>query len=370
MQTRDLAQPRQVQALRAVCDAPRADAQRQVPAAVVAFDPAEAVTAGGELEWPGRFERETRATRDLGDEPVETVRVDRVLQPRMLARPAIAEIALGRDDGFGDREQLLRPQEADDVGDPRIGRRIAVAGAEPATNRQVEADQLACLDDGDEAEVVCEYVHVVDRRHRDRRLELARQVGRTVDRLDFLGARNPLAVEPDLVVRAGAGQQELREPLRPLVGERVRARFDRIRTREHVAVDVAAGRDGIDQRGVDRRHGHLELGFDDAVELERLPRRDAQRPVGMAAGDLVQREPLRRRADAARQPRANHEAVRGLELLLAALLADVAVVLLVAAVELDQHGVVLADRAGQRIGEALDQRATQQPAVALDALDG
>ncbi len=45
-----------------------------------------------------------------------------------------------------------------------------------------------------------------------------------------------------------------------------------------------------------------------------------------------------------------------------AFVAEVAVVLLVAAVELDELRVGLADRAGQRIGEALDQRAAQAAA--------
>ena len=61
--------------------------------------------------------------------------------------------------------------------------------------------------------------------------------------------------------------------------------------------------------------------------------------------------------------------MRGLELLLAALLADVAIVLLVAAVVFDQHLVVLAQRAGDRIGQALQQRAAQAVAVVLDVLD-
>ena len=81
----------------------------------------------------------------------------------------------------------------------------------------------------------------------------------------------------------------------------------------------------------------LSSRLDHAVELERLARGQPQRAVGVARRDVVERQPLRRRAHAARQPRADHEAVGGLELLAAALVAHVAVVLLVAAVELDQH---------------------------------
>ena len=90
----------------------------------------------------------------------------------------------------------------------------------------------------------------------------------------------------------------------------------------------------------------------------------------MAARNLVELQPLRRGADTARQPGADHEAVRRLELLAPALVAEVAIVLLVAAMELDQDGVVLADRASERILEALDQRAAEVAALALDAFDG
>lgn len=58
-----------------------------------------------------------------------------------------------------------------------------------------------------------------------------------------------------------------------------------------------------------------------------------------------------------------------LELRQPTILAHVAVVLLVAAVVLDQGLVVLAQRAGDRIGQALQQRAAQAGALRLDVLD-
>ena len=77
-------------------------------------------------------------------------------------------------------------------------------------------------------------------------------------------------------------------------------------------------------------------------------RRQAQRAVGVVAGDVVERQPLLRRRHAARQAHADHEAVGLLQLLLGALAAHVAVVLQVGAVELGQLGVVLGDGAGRR----------------------
>src|SRR5690606_40102961 len=103
--------------------------------------------------------------------------------------------------------------------------------------------------------------------------------------------------------------------------------------------------------------------------LTRLARGQAQAAVAIAARKTGQRQPLAWRAHAAWQAGAPHEAPGGLELLPRALLAQVTIVLLVAAVELDELPVGLAQAAGGRIGQALDQRAAQQAAGALDALD-
>src|SRR5260370_915719 len=51
------------------------------------------------------------------------------------------------------------------------------------------------------------------------------------------------------------------------------------RTRDHVALHIAACRDRGEQRLVDRRDGRLETVFDHAVKLESLSGRDAQRAV-------------------------------------------------------------------------------------------
>src|SRR5690606_26288804 len=72
----------------------------------------------------------------------------------------------------------------------------------------------------------------------------------------------------------------------------------------------------------------------------------------------------------ARRADADHELVRGLELLAAALVAQVAVVLLVAAVELHQALVLERQRAGDRVGQPFDQRAPQPAAAGLDVFDG
>ena len=354
---------------RAAGDAAGGNAQGEVPAAVVGLDPAEAVALRLEAERARRRDGEAGAALHLGHEPGQAVALDRVLELGVLAVAAVAMVALGGDHGLGQRQQLFRPHEADHVGEAREGAGFAVRGAESAADADVEAGQLAVLDDRDEAEVVRQHVDVVDRRHHQRGLELARQVGRAVDRLGLGRAGQAFAVEEDLVVRARRRQQVLRQPHRPGLRLRVGARLGRIRRAQHVAVDVAAGGDGVEQGRLQRLHRRLEFALEHAVDLERLARGQAQAAVAMPARDVRQRQPLRRRAHAARQARARHEAVRRLELLQAPFLAQVAVVLQVGAVELDQGGVGVGQAAGERVAQALLQRAAQAAAGGLDALD-
>ena len=102
------------------------------------------------------------------------------------------------------------------------------------------------------------------------------------------------------------------------------------------------------------------------MELEGLPRGEPQRAVGVVVGDAVQRQPLRRRHEAAGQAHADHEAEGLLQLLLGALAAHVAVVLQIGAVELRELLVVLGDGAGHDLFEAVRDRAAKLMARFLD----
>ena len=93
----------------------------------------------------------------------------------MAAVAAVAVVALDRDHGLGHHEQLLRHEESAAVSEARVRRRITVGHPEPAANAQVESGQPALLLDGSEAEIVAVDVHVVQGRHGDRHLELARR---------------------------------------------------------------------------------------------------------------------------------------------------------------------------------------------------
>ena len=87
---------------------PGLDAQREVPAAIVAAQPAEAVALRGELVRARRFEREAQPLEQLGLEPVDAAIGDGVLEARVFAIGAIAEVALDHDHGLGHLEHLVR----------------------------------------------------------------------------------------------------------------------------------------------------------------------------------------------------------------------------------------------------------------------
>ena len=138
---------------------------------------------------------------------------------------------------------------------------------------------------------------------------------------------------------------------------------------EHVAVDVAGGRDRVDAAGVDNLMHVLNVRLEHAVELEGLARGQAHRAVaGVLFSELLDHQPLFRRDDAARHTRTQHDIMQRLELLLGALGADVAVVLLIHAVEADQLEVVGRKATGDAVLEIGLDGATQEIALLLQAL--
>ncbi len=107
----------------------------------------------------------------------------------------------------------------------------------------------------------------------------------------------------------------------------MRVRLIRIGIAHHIAVDIAARGNGIQQRRVDRLQGRLQIGFYDAMQLDRLSRGQPHGAVTVVARDLVERQPLHGGEDTAGNANADHEGERLLHFLARALGPQIAVVL-------------------------------------------
>src|SRR3546814_12224282 len=84
---------------------------------------------------------------------------------------------------------------------------------------------------------------------------------------------------------------------------------------------------------------------------------------------MIECQPLFRGKYAARKACAHHEAVSGLQFAPAPLVAQVPIILLVAAVEFQQLVVIVADGARDRVAQPLFNGAAQKTAVAFDVLE-
>ena len=139
----------------------------------------------------------------------------------------------------------------------------------------------------------------------------------------------------------------------------MKARCLRIDRGHHAAAVVAASGDRVEQGFVQALDNRAQAVLQHPVELECLAGSDAQRLSAMRAGQLVQLQPLRRGADPARQAHPDHELVGRFQLLAAALVAQVPVVLLVDAVKLHQLHVI---RRWDGPGDAVEQAFGDGPA--------
>ena len=325
------------------------DEQRQMTAAVGGLAPAVAVAGRGELERLCRFNDNLRAAHDFGAEEIEPAVLDSVFQPCVLAVQAVAPVSLHGDHGLGNRHGVFGRAKAHQVGGARVGVLLAVGHSHPAANGHIPPCHAAfVVEDCDEAEIMREHVDIVGGRHRHHDLEFARQVGLAVDRLHHvvLTAGDALAVEPDFAVGRCLRRQVIRDLARQFQRGRMGRALLGVGAAHHVAVDVAAGRNRIQQRRIDFLQRRFQVRFDDAVQLYRLPRGQPHGVVAVVARHLVEREPLRRRQHAAGNAHADHEGEGLLHLLSGALGPQVAVVLQIHAVELHQLLVVLDDGAG------------------------
>src|SRR5690606_5136199 len=174
------------------------------------------------------------------------------------------------------------------------------------------------------------------------------------------------AVQPDLMVCRGTGKKMVRQFLSPLVNKPMLTGKMGIDRADYLAIHVSAGSQCCCHRGIYRLHGGLEIPLDDSMPLESLPRRYAKPPGRPCGCDPVQLQPLFGGHDAARQAGADHERISRLKFALAPFVANVAVVLLIAAVKFQEFVVIVADGAGNRVVKAFLDSAAKVAAIYLD----
>lgn len=143
----------------------------------------------------------------------------------------------------------------------------------------------------------------------------------------------------------------------------------RVRGAEHVTVHVVGGRQRVQPNGVQHLVHRLDVLLQNAVELEGLTVGQTDAAVDRVfTGKLVDRLPLFGGNHPTRQTAAQQHRMTRLQLLLCTLGADVAVVLLVHAVETDQQEVVAFETAGETVIQIFSNGATQIVAFQLHAL--
>ena len=193
---------------------------------------------------------------------------------------AVAVVAMQTHDRRRGFEQILGLDKRDRGREPRVGLRVVVGHAVTAAEQKIVAGEPVALVKRHDRQVVGQNVDRVVLGDRQPDLEFARQVSLAIERVGLLGSLSLvppfLAVDPDFVIGPGLRQQVSREA--PGVGfEPVMHRIaDWRRHRRHRAHDVAARGQGRQQGLVNLGDRPLQAGFDDAVELDALPRRDPQ----------------------------------------------------------------------------------------------
>src|SRR5882724_4183806 len=217
--------------------------------------------------------------------------------------------------------------------------------------------------------VVRVHVAAVVVRERERELELARQVPRSVNRVGLRRATgHRLAVEPDLMIRPRSRQQVIRHlPGNPqdLLSQPARQRRG---ARDHVAYYVTARAQRRHEHVVDGADRRLEIALEHGVELVTLARRDPQRAVAVVVRQLIDHEVLLSGEHAARDLAADHELVSRLGVRATSLTAPVAILLLVRPVELEELSASVRERVGAR-GELVGETPTQAAALLFHLLD-
>ena len=217
--------------------------------------------------------------------------------------------------------------------------------AKPSADQHVVARHPPLLGNSDEAQAIGKNVDVVARRQSHGDLELPGKISLSVNRFhDLFSHGNFFLIQPNFGIGGSTGRQVIVNLLGQGKRLRMQTGLEGIRRAHDVAVDVSAGRQGIQQSIVDLLHGLLEVPLENPMQLEGLAGRELEGAVGELVGELIDSEPLSPGADASRHSDPDHKGKSFFLSFLEQFLPLVAIVLQVGAVELGQLGVVGGDR--------------------------
>ena len=274
---------RALEALRIVVfDAAVRNRQADEETSVALFVPTEIVAVIPRRQSAEGLHRFSRIAFHLRAKPLETTVRDQVLHTRVPAIHAVAVIALNLHDRAHERQQVGGFDETKFVRQARERRGLAMRHPESAANVEVVAEQnVDVAVDGNDPDIVRVNVHRIVAGHGRRDLEFPREIHVAVERIVLLRRMRQFSVLPDFVVSAGPRREEIGDRVRRFAGDAIgRHRVRRGRS-HHVAVDIAARAERRAETLVDRCDNVSEFALMNAVELETLARRDAQRIVGV-----------------------------------------------------------------------------------------
>src|SRR5690606_16014951 len=210
---------------------------------------------------------------------------------------------------------------------------------------------------------------VVDRRDGKPDLEFARQIKVAIDRFLLRDRRRFVAV-PDLGVAAGTGNQAIAGGACE-AGNFVMHSADKwIGTADDATAVIAAGGDGVQAEIAKPLYQPLNVALANTVQLHGLAGGDPDAALGVAARQSVDALPLRAAENPAGYAKAHHELKQRFEVAASALLANVAIILLIDAVEFHQQRIVARYSAGDRFGQAVEDIAAKVPAARLQNFVG
>ena len=243
-------------------DAAVFDKKGEVPAAVFALHPADAVAARGELIGADGLKFGAHAIFHFFDKGFCAHALEGVACFGGFAVAAVAPVALHGNHGGGAIEHFIQPDKAEFARGVGVGGVVAVLHREAAAHQHVEAGEAAVFFNRHKIQIVGVQIHIVVRRNHHGGFEFARQIVFAEHRLggvaafyaffqrggfgELLGGMQLFAIEPDFGVGQRFGQQMLADFFRPLISFAVQRRFHRIAGAQHIAVDIAGGGDGIE----------------------------------------------------------------------------------------------------------------------------